>query len=126
MTVKVLLACPNCGCTNFSQVNEEEFECTKCEEWITTDDMVSTVVENKTTEITEEGVTVDKTTTVEIDSELFFNEISMDCTSWSFDKADIEEYPEVVKYLEEHEAEALEALRNGEITYLTVWRDTFF
>ena len=75
--------------------------------------------------LTKDGVPVNKVTSVEIDSELFFDEISTDVTSWNFDKDDIEDYPEVVEYLEKNEPQALEALRNGEIDYLEVYRDTF-
>lgn len=75
--------------------------------------------------VNEDGVVINKTSSVEIDSEIFYDHISDTHTSWSFDKDDIEDYPEVIEYLEKYEPNELKALRNGEIKYLEVYRDTF-
>ena len=83
------------------------------------------VLEDVEDNFNEDGVLIDKTSSVEIDSEIFYNNISDVQTSWSFDKDDIEDYPEVVQYLEEYEPNELKALRNGDIKYLEVYRDTF-
>ena len=68
---------------------------------------------------------VDKTIQIEIDSDLFFNEVSMDCTSWSYDLYDLEQNEPVYNYIKEnHEAE-LQALKDGKADYIEVYRDVF-
>lgn len=62
---------------------------------------------------------------VEIDSELFYDEISDTLTSWSFDKYDIEDYPKVLEYLKDYYPQELQTLYDGKIDYLEVYRDTF-
>lgn len=69
------------------------------------------------------GVFASKVATVEIDSELFFDEISMDTKSWSFDYYDLEQNTEVFKYVQEYYPQELKALKNKEIDYLEVYSD---
>ncbi len=71
--------------------------------------------------------TVHKTVSIEIDAEIFFDEISDSHTSWSFDKFDLneEDYPRTYEYLRKYESGSLEMLQKGEIDFLEVYRDTF-
>lgn len=68
---------------------------------------------------------VDKVIQIEIDSDLFFNEVSMDVTSWSFDLYDLEQNKPVYEYIKENHAEELKALEDGKAKYIEVYRDTF-
>lgn len=70
-----------------------------------------------------DGVTVNKTVSCEIDGELFFNEISMDTKSWSFDYDDLEENTEVFEYIKDNYPDELQALKDGKAEYLEVWYD---
>lgn len=70
-----------------------------------------------------DGVVVNKTISCEIDGELFFNEISMDTKSWSFDYDDLEENTKVFEYIKENYPNELQALKNGKTEYLEVWYD---
>lgn len=69
------------------------------------------------------GVLVSKDVSCEIDSELFFNEISMDTKSWSFDYEDLEANAKVFDYIKEYYPDELQALKDGKTDYLTVWYD---
>lgn len=69
------------------------------------------------------SVLVSKTALAEIDSELFFNEISMDTKSWSYDYEDLKENKPVFEYINEYYSDELEALKNGTIDYLEVYCD---
>lgn len=66
---------------------------------------------------------IKKIVSIEIDAELFFNEISMDTMSWHFDLYDLEEHPQVYEYIKENEPEIIEALKNGEADFVEVYRD---
>lgn len=44
MSVRVILACPNCGHTEFAY-KDVDFECLNCGEWTDTSEMVSEVLE---------------------------------------------------------------------------------
>lgn len=66
---------------------------------------------------------IKKIVSIEIDSELFFNEISMDTCSWHFDLYDLEEHPKVYEYIMDNESEIIEALKTGEADYVEVYRD---
>lgn len=70
-----------------------------------------------------DGARVCKDVSCEIDAELFFNEVSMDTKSWSFDYNDLEENTKVFEYVKEYYPDELQALKNGEANYLTVWYD---
>ena len=71
----------------------------------------------------DESVTVSRDIQVEIDAELFFNNISMDRKSWSFDYDDLAENTKVFEYIKEEYPNELEALKEGRADYLTVWYD---
>lgn len=64
-----------------------------------------------------------KTLSCEIDSELFFNEISMDTKAWNFDYDSLEDYPEVEEYLKENYEQEYNMLKNGKADYIEVWYD---
>ena len=68
-------------------------------------------------------VHVDKTALAEIDSELFFNHVSMDTKSWSYDYDDLEENKPVFEYIKEYYPNELKALKDGTIDYLEVYCD---
>ena len=63
-----------------------------------------------------------KVVSVEIDSKLFCDEINHEHPSWFIDAYGINNYPNIKKYLETYEPENLEALRNGAIDYIEVYR----
>lgn len=62
-------------------------------------------------------------TTVEIDSELFFNAVSIDTKSWSFDYDDLGANEPVFDYIQKHYPNELKALEDGAIDYLEVYTD---
>ena len=74
-------------------------------------------------EIVKDDVPYTKVVSVEIDSKLFCDEIDYEHSSWSIDSYDIEDYPKILKYLQEFEPATLEALKNGTIDYIEVYRD---
>ena len=65
----------------------------------------------------------DKVTLAEVNSELFFNEISQDTKSWSYDYDDLEQSTKVFEYIKEYYPKELQALKNKEIDYLEVYTD---
>ena len=69
------------------------------------------------------GVQADKVALAEIDSELFFDEISMDTKSWSYDYEDLEQNTKVFEYVKEYYPKELQALKNKEIDYIEVYYD---
>lgn len=69
------------------------------------------------------GVHADKVALAEIDSELFFNEVSMDTKSWSYDYDDLAENTKVFEYVKKYYPKELEALKNKEIDYIEVYCD---
>ena len=69
------------------------------------------------------GVHADKVALAEIDSELFFNEISQDTKSWSYDYDDLEQNTKVFEYVKEYYPKELQALKNKEIDYIEVYTD---
>lgn len=70
-----------------------------------------------------DGVIISKDVLCEIDGELFFNEISMDTKSWSFDYADLEENTKVFEYVKEYYPNELKALKDRRTDFLTVYYD---
>ena len=70
-----------------------------------------------------DGVKISKDVICEIDGELFFNEISMDTKSWSFDYDDLEQNTKVFEYVKEYYPRELQALKDGRTDYLTVYYD---
>lgn len=72
--------------------------------------------------VNDDDVKYNKTVSVEIDSKLFCDEIDYEHSSWFIDASDIDNFPKIKKYLETYEPENLEALRNGTIDYIEVYR----
>ena len=73
-------------------------------------------------EIVKDDVPYTKVVSVEIDSKLFCDEIDYEHSSWFIDASDIDNFPKIKKYLETYEPENLEALRNGTLDYIEVYR----
>jgi hypothetical protein len=71
------------------------------------------------------GVRANLVAMAEIDSELFFDNISMDTKSWNYDYYDLKNNEEVFEYIKEYYPQELKALKNGEIDYLEVYSDSF-
>lgn len=70
-----------------------------------------------------DGVVINRDVLCEIDGELFFNEISMDTKSWSYDYNDLEQNTKVFEYIKEYYPQELQALKDGRTDYLTVYYD---
>ena len=68
-------------------------------------------------------VVINRDVLCEIDGELFFNEISMDTKSWSYDYDDLEQNTKVFEYVKEYYPKELQALKDGRTDYLTVYYD---
>ena len=66
---------------------------------------------------------INKTTIAEIDSELFFNHVSMDTKSWAYDYEDLEENKPVFEYIKKYYPDELKALKEGTIDYLELYCD---
>lgn len=75
------------------------------------------------TEHENDGVVINRDIICEIDSELFFNNISMDTKSWSYDYDDLAENTEVFEYIKEYYPKELQALKDGRTDYITVYYD---
>lgn len=80
------------------------------------------VKETDPNEVTDEQFSY-KETCVEIDSELFFNKVSMDTKSWSYDLEDLKAVEPVYDYVKEHYPVELQMLEDGKIDYLEVYCD---
>lgn len=66
---------------------------------------------------------ISKITSIEIDSELFFNNVSDIATSWMFNLSDLEDHEPVYNYIKETEPEIITALETKQIHYVEVYRD---
>ena len=66
---------------------------------------------------------INKITSIEIDSELFFNNVSDVATSWMFNLYDLEDHEPIYNYIKETEPEIITALENNQIDYVEVYRD---
>ena len=73
-------------------------------------------------EIVKDDVPYTKVVSVEIDSKLFCDEIDYEHSSWFIDAYGINNYPNIKEYLETYEPDKLEALYNGTINYIEVYR----
>lgn len=73
-------------------------------------------------EIVKDDVPYTKVVSVEIDSKLFCDEIDYEHSSWFIDAYGINNYPNIKEYLETYEPDKLEALCNGTINYIEVYR----
>lgn len=68
---------------------------------------------------------INKIVSCEIDMELFYTEVSSECTSWFFDYDDLVSNEKVLDYILDYYPDECEALKNGDIDYIEVYRDTF-
>lgn len=68
---------------------------------------------------------INKTVSCEIDMELFYDEVSDECTSWYFDYNDLVSNKKVLNYILDYYPNEYEALKNGDVDYIEVYRDTF-
>lgn len=66
---------------------------------------------------------ISKITSIEIDSELFFNNVSDIATSWMFNLYDLEDHEPIYNYIKETEPEIITALETKQIDYVEVYRD---
>ena len=73
-------------------------------------------------EIVKDDVPYTKVVSVEIDSKLFCDEIDYEHSPWFIDAYGINNYPNIKEYLETYEPDKLEALYNGTINYIEVYR----
>ena len=62
---------------------------------------------------------------IEIDAELFCDEISFDHTSWAFDYDSLVDNEKVFDYLVKYESNAVKDLQDGRLDYIEVYRDVF-
>lgn len=65
-------------------------------------------------------VRYDKVIRIDIDVELYQDEISYDVTEWWIDYDDLLERPLTLAYIKEYYEEELEALKNKEIDYIAL------
>lgn len=65
-------------------------------------------------------VEYDKVIRIDIDTELFYDEISSDLTEWWIDYDDLLERPLTLTYIKKYYEEELEALKNNEIDYIAL------
>lgn len=65
-------------------------------------------------------VRYDKVIRIDIDVELYQDEISYDVTEWWVDYDDLLERPLTLAYIKEYYEEELEALKNKEIDYIAL------
>lgn len=68
---------------------------------------------------------INKTVSCEIDMELFYDEVSDECTSWDFDYDDLVSNKKVLNYILDYYPDEYKALKNGDVDYIEVYRDTF-
>ena len=64
-----------------------------------------------------------KVTSIEIDSELFFDNVSDIATSWMFNLYDLEDHEPIYNYIKETKPEIITALETKQIHYVEVYRD---
>ena len=66
---------------------------------------------------------INKITSIEIDSKLFFDNVSDIATSWMFNLYDLEDHKPIYNYIKETEPEIITALETKRIDYVDVYRD---
>ena len=105
-------------------VTEEQFNDYKRDKDCFLDRLYLTGIDNvRVQEQENDGVVINRDVLCEIDGELFFNEISMDTKSWSFDYDDLEQNTKVFEYVKKYYPQELQALKDGRTDYLTVYYD---
>ena len=73
------------------------------------------------------SVKYDRISSIEVDADFFYGNISTTVTSWNYDYDSLVEAKEVYDYLinEENAEDIIEALKNNEIDYIEVYREGF-
>ena len=66
---------------------------------------------------------INKVTSIEIDAQLFFENVSDVATSWMFNLYDLGDHEPIYNYIKETEPEIITALENNQIDYVEVYRD---
>ena len=70
-----------------------------------------------------DGVFIARDIICEIDSELFYDEVSTDTKSSSYDYNDLEQNTKVFEYIKEYYPKELQALKDNWADYITVYYD---
>ena len=68
---------------------------------------------------------IDKVIRIEIPAVNFQDEISVDVSEWWTIYEDLEERPQTLKYLQMYYKEELQALKDGDIDYISLYYDIF-
>ena len=68
---------------------------------------------------------IEKVIRLDIDTELYFNEINNDFSEWWFDYSDLKESKKIFKYLNKHYSDAVQLLKDGECDYISVYPDCY-
>jgi hypothetical protein len=68
---------------------------------------------------------IDKVIRIEIPAVNFQDEISADVSEWWTIYEDLEERPQTLKYLQMFYKEELQALKDGDIDYISLYYDIF-
>lgn len=68
---------------------------------------------------------IDKVIRIEIPAVNFQDEISVDVSEWWTNYEDLEERPQTLKYLKMYYKEELQALKDGDIDYISLYYDIF-
>ena len=68
---------------------------------------------------------IEKVIRLDIDTELYFNEINNDFSEWRFGYSDLVESKKIFKYLNKHYPEAVKLLKDGEADYISVYPDCY-
>lgn len=66
---------------------------------------------------------IEKQVSCEIDSEFFFDNISMDMTEWSYDLDDLKDNEVVYEHIKEYYPQELALLEEGKVKYLSCYKD---
>lgn len=68
---------------------------------------------------------IDKVIRIEIPAVNFQDEISVDVSEWWTNYEDLEERPQTLKYLQMFYKDELQALKDGDIDYISLYYDIF-
>lgn len=71
------------------------------------------------------SVQIEKVIRIEMDAEMFNEEISADYTEWWFGYEDLKENKPVYVYILKWYPQAIELLKNGDANYISVYADLF-
>lgn len=70
-------------------------------------------------------VQIDRVIRLEIDAELFSEEISADYTEWWFDYCDLKDNKVIFNEIKKYYSAELRALKEGEADFISVYADIF-